>query len=101
MITIFLIAAILYGIAITWLYVIAKLDCQKMEEEYNYRLEQQKEQDNKHLPIKPETVRYITSAIQKAPFYRHSETTDMSVRNAFTYLAAYWRINGVKDEKDK
>ena len=45
MITLLLVAAILYGIAITWLYVIAKLDCQKMAEEYNYRLKQQKEQD--------------------------------------------------------
>lgn len=38
MITLLLIAAILYGIAITWLYVIAKLDCQKMAEEYSYRV---------------------------------------------------------------
>ena len=101
MITLLLIAAILYGIAITWLYVIAKLDCLKLTEEYNYRLKQQKEQDNKHLPIKPETVRYITSILKKAPFYRHSETADMSVRNAFTCLVDYWRTNGGKDEKDK
>ena len=101
MITLLLVAAILYGIAITWLYVIAKLDCQKMAEEYNYRLKQQKEQDKKQLTIKPETVRFIVSILKDAPFYRHSETTDMSVRNAFTYLAECWRTHGGKDEKDK